>query len=46
MRHHFIREVLDKKEVNLVKVAGDKNAADMSTKAVPIAKLKHCLELL
>lgn len=44
--HHFIWEILDKKEVKLIKDAGDENTADMFTKAVPMAKLKHCLELL
>ena len=39
-------KLLDKKEVKLIKVVGDENTAYMFTKAVPMAKLKHCLELL
>ena len=46
VRYHFIREVLEKKEVNLVKVAEEDNAADMFTKAIPLSKLHHCLKLL
>ena len=44
--YHFIREVLEKKEINLIKVAGEDNAIDMFTKAIPISKLHHCLSLL
>ena len=46
VRHHFIKEVLDRKEINLIKVVGNDNATDIFTKAVPIAKMKHCSELL
>ena len=44
--HHFIREILDKKEVCLMKVVGDDNPAGIFTKKVPMEKLKHCLKLL
>jgi len=46
VRHHFIREIIEKQDVKLTKVAGDENVVDMFTKAVPIAKLKHCMKLL
>ena len=46
VHHHYIRELLDKNEINLIKVAGDENATDMFTKSAPISKLKHCLKLL
>ena len=46
VRYHFIREILEKKEISLIKVVGENNAADMFTKVVPIAKLQHCLGLL
>lgn len=46
VRHHFIREVLDRKELKLIKVAGEDNVADIFTKAIPAAKLKHYLKLL
>jgi len=43
---HFIREILDRKELKLEKVAGEDNAAYMFTKAIPAAKMKHCMKLL
>lgn len=46
VRYHFIKEILEKKEISLIKVVGENNAADMFTKDVPIAKLQHCLGLL
>ena len=46
VRYHFIREILERKEVNLIKVASEENAADIFTKAVPMSKLHHCLRLL
>jgi len=46
IRYHFIREILEKKEINLIKVAGNDNAANMFTKAVHMSKLHHCLRLL
>ena len=46
VRHHFIREIIDRKKVKLIKVVGDENDADMFTKVAPLAKLKHCMELL
>ena len=46
IRYYFIREVLNRKEIDLIKVAGEDNVADMFTKAVPMTKLHHCLRLL
>ena len=46
LRYHFIKEVLERKEIDLIKVAGEENAANMFTKAVPISKLHYCLRLL
>ena len=46
VRYHFIREILEKEEVNLIKVAGEENVTDMFIKAVPLSKLQHCLKLL
>jgi len=45
-RHHFIREIIEKQDVILTKISGQKNAANMFTKAVPIAKLRHCMKIL
>ncbi|GKE79124.1 hypothetical protein Tco_1545244, partial [Tanacetum coccineum] len=44
--YHFIREVLEAKTVNVLKVGSKHNAADALTKVVPGLKLHHCLELL
>ena len=46
IRYHFIRKILEKKEIDLIKVAGNDNIADMFTKVVPTSKLHHCLRLL
>ena len=46
VRLHFIRVILDRKLLKLEKIAGEENAADMFTKAVPAAKMKHCMKLL
>ena len=46
VRYHFIREILEEEEINLIKVVGEENAADMFTKLVPISKLQHCLNIL
>ena len=46
VKYHFIREVLERKEIDLIKVAGEENVTDMFIKAVPLSKLQHCLKLL
>jgi len=46
VRYHFIRKIYERKEIDLIKVAGEDNAADIFTKAVPMAKLHHYLILL
>ncbi|GJV45102.1 retrovirus-related pol polyprotein from transposon TNT 1-94 [Tanacetum coccineum] len=46
VRYHFIREVLEAKTVEVLKVGTEHNAADALTKVVPGQKLQHCLELL
>ncbi|GJY97481.1 retrotransposon protein, putative, ty1-copia subclass [Tanacetum coccineum] len=46
VRYHFIREVLEAKTVEVLKVGTEHNAADALTKVVPGLKLQHCLELL
>nr|GFA33967.1 retrovirus-related Pol polyprotein from transposon TNT 1-94 [Tanacetum cinerariifolium] len=46
VRYHFIREVLDAKTVEVLKVGTEHNVADALTKVVPGHKLQHCLELL
>ncbi|GJT41979.1 integrase, catalytic region, zinc finger, CCHC-type containing protein [Tanacetum coccineum] len=46
VRYHFIREVLEAKTINVLKVGTEHNAVDALTKVVPGLKLQHCLELL
>ncbi|GKB26548.1 hypothetical protein Tco_0865949 [Tanacetum coccineum] len=46
MRYHFIREVLEAKTIEVLKVGTEHNAAEALTKVVPGHKLQHCLELL
>ena len=46
VRYHFIREILEKEEISLIKVVEEENAADMFTKAIPMSKLHHCLSIL
>ncbi|GKB50687.1 hypothetical protein Tco_0901440 [Tanacetum coccineum] len=46
VRYHFIREVLEAKTVNVLKVGTEHNAADALMKVVPGRKLQHRLELL
>ncbi|XP_060670853.1 uncharacterized protein LOC132800700 [Ziziphus jujuba] len=44
-KHHFVRELIDKDEVDLVKIAREKNPANMLTKIVPTKKLRLCMSL-
>ncbi|GKB16947.1 retrovirus-related pol polyprotein from transposon TNT 1-94 [Tanacetum coccineum] len=46
LRYHFIREVLEAKTVNVLKVGTEHNAADALMNVVPGHKLQHCLEFL
>nr|GEX75666.1 aspartyl-tRNA synthetase [Tanacetum cinerariifolium] len=46
VRYHFIREVLEAKTVEVLKVGTEHNATDAMTKVVPGHKLQYCLEFL
>lgn len=46
VRLHFIRDIVEKGEVEVAKVHTSDNPADMITKAVTLSKFKHCLNLL
>ncbi|XP_057771095.1 secreted RxLR effector protein 161-like [Salvia miltiorrhiza] len=46
IRHHFVRDVVERGDVKMVKVSTDDNATDMLTKALPNSKFKYCLELV
>ncbi|KAL2234657.1 UNVERIFIED_CONTAM: Retrovirus-related Pol polyprotein from transposon TNT 1-94 [Sesamum indicum] len=42
IKYHFIRQLLEKKALQLEKIQREKNPADMLTKAVAMEKLKLC----
>lgn len=44
--YHFIREVLEAKTVEVLKMGTEHNVADALTKVVPGLKFQHCFELL
>ncbi|GJX92588.1 retrovirus-related pol polyprotein from transposon TNT 1-94 [Tanacetum coccineum] len=44
--YNFIREVVEAKTVEVLKVGTEHNATDALTKVVPRLKLQHCLELI
>lgn len=46
VRMHFIRDIISKGDVKVEKVHTDHNAADMLTKALPVNKFRHCLDLI
>ena len=46
VRFHFVREILDKGDIELQKIHMKENLADMSTEIVPRVKFTHCKELL
>ncbi|KAK8936121.1 hypothetical protein KSP39_PZI013254 [Platanthera zijinensis] len=45
-RYHWIRDVLEQKELDLQKVHTDDNGADMLTKTVPRGKFEHCVRIV
>jgi len=46
IRHHFIRELVDKKEIELSFCKTDEQLADMFTKALPSEKFAYFKEQL
>ncbi|MCO5556229.1 hypothetical protein L7F22_009775 [Adiantum nelumboides] len=46
VRYHFIREVLEDKPLQLVKVYTDDNPADLLTKSLSSERFTHCRELM
>ncbi|KAL0430515.1 UNVERIFIED_CONTAM: Retrovirus-related Pol polyprotein from transposon TNT 1-94 [Sesamum radiatum] len=44
--YHFIRDIVGKEVVNLIKIKSKDNPTDMGTKSLPIEKFKHCLNIL
>ena len=45
VRYHWLRDVIEAKEIKLKKVHTDKNSADMLTKVVPGSKVELCSKL-
>ena len=45
VRRHFIRDEIQQGSIDVVKVPTEENASDMLTKALPVSKFKHCLDL-
>ena len=46
VKYHFIREMLEDKQIELVKVHTTENPADILTKGLPGESFAHCRELL
>ncbi|KAL7148155.1 hypothetical protein ABFS83_06G159100 [Erythranthe nasuta] len=46
IKFHFIREVVASGQINVEKIANEENPADALTKALPITKFQHCLDLV
>lgn len=46
VRHHFVRDVIAKGAVKMLKVTTEENVADMLTKSLPTAKFNHCCSLV
>ncbi|GJW05230.1 retrotransposon protein, putative, ty1-copia subclass [Tanacetum coccineum] len=46
VRYHFIREIMESKEIEVAKIGTKDNAADAFTKVVPGLKFKYCMGIL
>ena len=46
IRHHYIREVVAKSDLKVVKISTNDNAADMLTKPLSVAMFNLCLDLV
>ena len=46
VRFHFIRDIVEKGEIQVAKVHTSDNPADIITKAIPVSKFRHYLDLL
>ncbi len=44
IRHHWIRDAVERKEMQLQKVNTEDNCADMFTKPLPRSKLQGCMK--
>nr|GEX40906.1 zinc finger, CCHC-type [Tanacetum cinerariifolium] len=46
VRYHFIKEIMESKEIKVAKIGTKDNVADAFTKVVPGLKFKYCMEIL
>ncbi|MCH99034.1 aspartyl-tRNA synthetase, partial [Trifolium medium] len=46
IRLHFVRDMVESKEIMVEKVASEENPANMNTKSLPRARFKYCLDLI
>nr|GEV29420.1 retrovirus-related Pol polyprotein from transposon TNT 1-94 [Tanacetum cinerariifolium] len=46
VRYHFIREIVESKEIEVAKISTKDNTADTFIKVVPGPKFKYCMEML
>ena len=46
IRLHFVRDMIESKEIMVEKVASEENPADVFTKSLPRSRFKHCLDLI
>lgn len=46
VKYHFVRDIIDKGLVKVVKIGTEEHPADMLTKALPTAKFRYCLRLI
>jgi hypothetical protein len=46
IRLHFVRDMIESKEIVVEKVASEENPADVFTKSLPRSRFKHCLDLI
>ncbi|GKF64398.1 hypothetical protein Tco_0187846, partial [Tanacetum coccineum] len=46
VRYHFIREIVESKEIEVEKIGMKDNATDVFTKVVLGLKFKYCMEIL
>ena len=46
VRLHFVRDIIERKLVEIMKISTEVNPADMLTKVIPVSKFKTTLSLL
>ncbi|GKC18666.1 hypothetical protein Tco_1020816 [Tanacetum coccineum] len=46
VRYHFIKDIMESKEIEVEKIGTKDNAADAFTKVVPGPKFKYCMKIL